>query len=506
MPEPTLLELTNIPSDAALGSAGLTDYVPTSMRAVNQQMFEAAKFKAQMDWQKYTQFLQNFKDFTKDADAINDIETAAPDKPYLKKQMADIMATIAANPKSALGGNGMADLQAKLQKLKADAVQSKQDNAFDLYHRQFLDRVPDMKTDENKGKVESFLTKQKLGQRQPYMLDAANDFDAQAMATAVKKGSTTDFSEPTLVGKDGEAGEGYIKTETGTELNPKAFLAQWDLGLEQPKLKSAIQKRYDSQPDEIKKAYTKEQWYHQLGVDHLNSIVPEGSYDKTDKGNYRFDKKSSLVPDQNYLKAQALAEQKREREQATALGWYNAHTARQNADKEKDVKEPEVIEQPAIMLGNHIDRLKKDFATGKYNNGIRVQAAGVDEKTKLALGLKDDERVIYMPDGSYDIYDAKGEKRTTGTIDNLVQGFIEAVKVTDTNADPDKNKDGTMAVGFQQKSEAALKKLFGTTSGKKIWESKILGKTTQQTSGGSHPDIKQNGEIYRWNEKTQKYE
>ena len=57
---------------------------------------------------------------------------------------------IAKNPKSALGGQGMFDIQQKLQKLQSDATQSKQDKAYDYWNRQHLAINPSMATDENK--------------------------------------------------------------------------------------------------------------------------------------------------------------------------------------------------------------------------------------------------------------------------------------------------------------------------------------------------------------------
>lgn len=476
MAEPTLSELVAIRGDANLGTGGITDFVPDS-RAMNAQIFEAAKFKAQMDWAKYQQQLANFKEYVKDADAISKEDVAAPDREYLQGQLKDIFADIAKNPKSALSGNGMIDISGRLSKLQSDAMQSKQDNAFDKYNRIFLDRVPDMKTDENKAKVETYLPTQKLGTRQPYILgEPTPEFDADALFGGIVKRATRPFSENYLNPKDESGNElkGYIKTESGDEVNPKAIKGLWDLALAQhPKLSKSIQKRYSDLPPEAKKHYDQNggvaEFYSDLGRDLFNAQFPEGTYEPTKEGNYRFNKKSDLKADPNYRDAEK-----------NKIDWYEARTKRISANKTGEKKEPEVIEQPAILFGNHIDRLKQGFESGKYDNGIVIQASATDPKTRLALGMKDGDVVTYQKDGSYTLVDADGKTKSKGTIDNLAQGFIEAVKTTDI--DPNKDKDGTMSAGFQQKSEAALNKLFGTTSGKKIWDT--WTSKTQQAAGG----------------------
>ena len=156
--------------------------------------------------------------------------------------------------------------------------------------------------------------------------------------------------------------------------------------------------------------------------------------------------------------------------------WKNAETARINALKPDGSgngsgKQETVISQPAILFGEHINRLKGEF---KRNNGkdIIVPFKNVDEKTRVATKLKDGEYVIYKQDGSYVITtDQKGQDNakvlSVGTIDNLAQGFIDAVKTIDLDGSTD--KDGTMAEGFQVKSEAFFNQTFGTASGSTIW-------------------------------------
>lgn len=382
MPEPSLSELSNIASDASLGTAGLTDFVP-KMHEVNQQIHDAAKFKAQMDWQKYTTFLNNFKDITKDANEIAKMDIAANDREYLQSEMKNIFSEIEKNPKDALGGNGMAKIQERLQKLTSDATLSKQDNLYDKYHRMFLDRVPDMKTEENKGKVEGFLSKQKLGQRQPYMLDQPiPEFDGANLFSGLLKNSTRPFSTNELNPLD-EAGnklEGYIKTETGDEVNPKTIKGLWDLALSSPALSKSINKRYDALPPEIKAQYDAnggvKKFFEDLGKSYLQAQFPEGSYQASKEGNYRFNKKSELKPDPNYLSAQKLAQQIKDDKEKNGIAWYNAKTARINATK-----------PPASATANNEDE------NGNIIYGVNGKLVGTEYEIKNGAVVDKDGNV-----------------------------------------------------------------------------------------------------------------
>lgn len=143
-----------------------------------------------------------------------------------------------------------------------------------------------------------------------------------------------------------------------------------------------------------------------------------------------------------------------------------------------DKKEPEVINKPAELFLQHVERLKNKFKDNG-NQSITTGFPGVDEKTRIATGIKENQSIVYNPDGSYEIMDKKGKPISKGLIENLAQGFIEAVKVSDI--DRTKDKDGTMAEGFQRKSEERFKQVFGTTSGKTIWDSWSEGKTEPVT-------------------------
>lgn len=388
MAEPTLSELSNIPSDAALGTAGMTDYVPT-MHNVNQQVFEFAKFKAQMDWTKYTTFLNNFKEISKDVNEIAKMDIAPNDREELKTEMGNIFTEIEKNPKQALGGNGMFDIQKKLQGLSSKATLSKQDNLFDKYHRMFMDRVPDMKTDENKGKVDNYLSKQKLGERQPYILDApAPEFDGAKLFSGILKNSTKPFSASYLNPAD-EAGkpmEGYIKNESGDEVNPNSVQGLWGLALtEQPEVAKAINKRYNDLPADVKADYDKNggvgKFFSDLGQSYLGANFPDGSYEKTKEGNYRFNKKSDLKTDPNYLAAQKLAQTIKDDKEKNGIAWYNAKTSRINATK------PDKTDEKKTDNGNIIYGLNGNLP----GTGMQIKdGAVIDTKSGEVLPVNGD--------------------------------------------------------------------------------------------------------------------
>lgn len=148
-------------------------------------------------------------------------------------------------------------------------------------------------------------------------------------------------------------------------------------------------------------------------------------------------------------------------------------------------KDVPVLEKPAMLFGQHIQRLKDTFA--KNPNDLTVQYRKVDDKTRIAANMVDGDEIVYKVNGTFDIKDAAtGKVKSTGTIDNLAQGFIESVKKTDAALGDD--KDGTMAEGFQIKSESKFKELFGTTSGQAIWDNwgvDVSGAATSLAEGGS---------------------
>ncbi len=150
------------------------------------------------------------------------------------------------------------------------------------------------------------------------------------------------------------------------------------------------------------------------------------------------------------------------------VAWHNANKPSGGSGGGGGASNAAGIDKPAILFGQHIDRLKNRFS---INGGkdLPVTYNQVDDKTRVAAKLTEGDTIVYRADGSYVVLDKDGKtQKSVGTIDNLAQGFIEAVKLADISGG--ENKDGAMAEGFQTKSENYFKQLWGTTSGKTIWD------------------------------------
>jgi hypothetical protein len=164
-----------------------------------------------------------------------------------------------------------------------------------------------------------------------------------------------------------------------------------------------------------------------------------------------------------------------------------------NADHPKGgagAKAATPLETPAIMFGDHVQRLKNYFDKNP-DQTMTVRINAVDKDTRKAMGITDKtvgmvESVNYKSDGSYSIK-FKDNKRldengksvealpVAGTIEQLKQGYIDAVK------------GGTsQQQGFQEKSEQGFSNNFGgLTDGKSIWD-KWGG---QKTDNSQQPEI-----------------
>lgn len=329
--EPTLSELANIPSEASLSTSGQSSAV-LNLKDLNDHLFDYAKQKASYDWQKYQQFLANYKDLAKQGSEIANMDVSQEDRGILQKKMGDIFSQIEKDPKSSLGGKGMFTLQSQLSQLASDATQSKQDNAWDTYHRKFVELNPSFNTDENKAKVQTF-TKSPLGQRNLYMLEQPSIWDASAFAKQIKGLSENNYAQ-THIDKDEDLKpkKGFITDESGIELNPKSFQAQWNMALQDPKSRVDIQKTYGKLPDDFKAKNPIEKWFSDLGAQYMQSIVPAGTA-TTAAGNVRYSKNFKTT---HY------------NQDPVGVEWYNARTARMGEENKKP---------PLVQGGNVIDHV-----------------------------------------------------------------------------------------------------------------------------------------------------
>lgn len=149
--------------------------------------------------------------------------------------------------------------------------------------------------------------------------------------------------------------------------------------------------------------------------------------------------------------------------------WYDAATKRIAANKENKTAAVPVIERPAILLGKHIQTLKDWFGRNKTGDRLEVRYGAVDENTRSATGIKENQLIQYDSKGNYKIIDEKSKETVgAGTIENIAQGFIDAVKTIQIGDTKDAN--ASESEGFQVKSENALNQIYGTNKGQAIWD------------------------------------
>lgn len=142
------------------------------------------------------------------------------------------------------------------------------------------------------------------------------------------------------------------------------------------------------------------------------------------------------------------------------------------------------IQNPAIMFGTHVDRLKSIFDKNTDpRTTVTIPLDKVDLNTRAALNMDSkDASITYRRDGSYVINSKKGATRV-GTLDELKQGYIDVVKG---------GKDPTQNTSFQSGAEGAFNKTFGSNQGQDIWNN-WNGGTQQPTQapGLSKPSTKE---------------
>lgn len=161
------------------------------------------------------------------------------------------------------------------------------------------------------------------------------------------------------------------------------------------------------------------------------------------------------------------------------VSWYNAKTSRISATKpsgSSSAANPKTIDTPAILFGEHINRIKTFFDKNKSAPGLAVPYASLDNKTIKALNIEDGQRVVYSKDGGYVIESGSGNEWTrvrVGTVEDLKQGFINTVKAGQSG-------DGTQSEGFQENAEQGFNSIFGTSSGTVIFNN--WGKPQQVTT------------------------
>ena len=249
---PSLSEILSITRDPGEGTVAPKAKFDTQqlVSTVNQ----AAQFKAENDWRKYSQFMGQLKDTYKELGEIQGLAVAEADRPALQKKAADIFAEIGNDPKGFFGGK-LADVEKKIGELKSLSTQSMQDKIFDDAHRAYMEKDPTLQTDENKSILEGYF-KQPLGQRKPYMLKLPSLYDPKAISDQINAVIPQKFSQVGL-SPDGK----FVNTVSGIRYPEQQYkeLADQIFNTPDPKtgrmVSEEVAGRLKSLPTSIQKHY-----------------------------------------------------------------------------------------------------------------------------------------------------------------------------------------------------------------------------------------------------------
>lgn len=152
------------------------------------------------------------------------------------------------------------------------------------------------------------------------------------------------------------------------------------------------------------------------------------------------------------------------------VAWFNATTGRMNANRLASGGETALkpgVQTPAILFGQHIERVKNAIA--QRNGDFSVSFDATDVSTKKALGIKEDDPtkglyIRYGKDGTIRVgADVNGRGGTPVTMDQLKQGYMDVVKAG-------LSEEGVQAEGFLESAEKEFNAIWGTRSGKVIWD------------------------------------
>lgn len=254
--EPSLSELTNIHSEADLGT-GDTGAVTNDGSNLVRLLNQTAEFRANQDREKYNTFLENLNGMYKDVENISSLDVAAEDRDHLTKQMNDVLSNVYKNPKDFFNNVGSAqgkELHKKLANWRMDAMQSKQDKLFDAAHREYIGRNPELNTDKNKANVDGYL-KQPLGKRKAFTLDLPGIYDPSAMADQINKSIKQDYAK-TGFSADGK----FMWDEKGATYDPAQYRKRAEAFYYLPdkrgqELRSTLEGRFKSLPKDIQDQY-----------------------------------------------------------------------------------------------------------------------------------------------------------------------------------------------------------------------------------------------------------
>lgn len=219
MADVSLGEILSVARDPGEGAISPRAKIDTQQLA--QTVNQAAQFKAENDWRKYSSFMENLKGVYKELGDLEGLEVATQDRPVLQSKAAEIFKKIGDNPQAFFSGK-MGDIEKEIGSLRSLSAQSMQDKIFDDAHRSYVERDPTLQTDENKKLIGNYFN-QPLGQRKPYMLNLPSLYNPQEIGNQINVVAARKFSNSGLT-PDGK----FINTVTGTRVDEKTYKALAD--------------------------------------------------------------------------------------------------------------------------------------------------------------------------------------------------------------------------------------------------------------------------------------
>jgi len=393
----SLAEINSFRPDAEQGTARPSAILKDTGLVNN--LMQVAQYSAENNWRKYTTFLNNYKDFIKDVNAVSALDVMDKDRPYLTERAKGILSQISQDPRAFFGSGNpqkLAEINGELTKLYADATMSKQDNLFDKANRNFLATNPELNTDDNKQIIEGFAGKA-LGERQPYTLNLPSFFDPFAFSKELKQNPFVklQFAQSGLVGKNGEApGDEFIKEVEGNKYSKDAFLKLWNEGLYSKtdkyghSIQKAIIERYNQLPQEIKSEYEKnggvQRFFNDLGEHYFGSDSDITEIVKSD-----------LKPNANAYKDDELALEK----QRIAQGWARIGLDEKKLakdDKEDVISADSALKEMAAIINKGEPYTLKNYE--KFGNNKEVIRIAEPTLLQTFGNIDKDGKVSNVPD------------------------------------------------------------------------------------------------------------
>lgn len=486
MAEPTLGELTYNPNPVT--AEGDRVVVADNSRGI-QDIIGAAQQKAQFDFKKQEIFNDRLSDALKNfrVDYTNINPNHADD---LRNMAGGFLATLSKNVGSL--GNPAKDIEGynsiinEYDKLQQAIAQSKKQQFVAEKKESLLYDNPDWLTDENK-EIAKLNYKDPLGKFTPRDFRVPDVVDLYGIGKEINS----------LVERQDEVTEPIYRDENGKPIYTGQIMKGIETSYDQPefvnmsrtvyasnrlvgKYNVPIQKQVSGLYSKLSEPYREyyEKQAEKKSKELGRTVTPQEEFAVQGMSQaYNTSRKRTgvtTVKDESFESNLAKARFALEQGQLAAR-WADVATSRMRAKKEDKAKKEDIIEKPAILFGEHIDRLKRKFNKDSTTESISIGYESTDPKTRLATGIRQGDVITYRRDGSYeiegkgdDINDQTIKRKSIGTIDNLAQGFIDATKSLDFNSES--QKDASMSEGFQTRSETKFKQLYGTVSGKEIWD------------------------------------